>query len=639
MRMRMRGVMMTAVVALSSASPAIAWSQTTAAPQMQAPQPQAPQMQAQAAPVEYDIAFPRPDHHEAQVSVTYRGLPAGPVRFQMARSSPGRYALHEFAKNVYSVSATDSAGRLIAVTRDDPYGWGVERHDGTVTIRYTLFGDRGDGTYAQIDPTHAHLNTPATFLWAVGQDQQPVQVRFHPLPGWKIATQLAPTSDPNVFTARDLQYFMDSPVELSAHDVRSWTVADGAKNYTIRLAAHHGGSSADLDRFAAMAQKVVAQEIAVFGAPPPFDHGTYTFLADYIPQISGDGMEHRNSTVISMPKSLADAQFQQIQTLAHEFFHAWNVERIRPAELEPFDFTRANATPSLWLAEGFTQYYGPLSVVRAGEMSRDDYIRQLSGTLNNLLNTPARGYGTPQEMSLRAPFVDAAQSIDPTNPNIYVSYYPYGAIIALALDLELRQRFPTLTLDSYMRQLWRDYGQPERAYRPDDLRQSLAKLTGDQRFADAFFARSVTASGLPDFAPLLAQAGFTLRPAHPDAAWAGAAPTAKDGVLTLAAPSRPGTALYAAGLDKDDVILSLDGQPVTTSEAWAATLARHAPGDRLPITWRNRAGERQAELTLTADPTMEIVANETLGQSLTAAQRRFRDGWLGSKVPAAPLSS
>ncbi|WP_314372595.1 M61 family peptidase [Sphingomonas paucimobilis] len=618
----MRAMTMPAVLALLNATPSVAWGQTTATPP------------TQGAPVEYDIAFPHPEHHEAQVSVTYRGLPAGPVRFQMARSSPGRYALHEFAKNVYSVSATDGTGRPLAVTRSDPYGWGVERHDGTVTVRYTLFGDRGDGTYAQIDPTHAHLNTPATFLWAVGQDQRPIQVRFHPATGWKIATQLAPTTDPNVFTARDLQYFMDSPVELSAHDMRSWTVADGAKRYTIRLAVHHEGTSADLDRFAAMAQKVVAQEIAVFGAPPPFDYGTYTFLADYMPQISGDGMEHRNSTVISTPRSLADAKFQQIQTLAHEFFHAWNVERIRPAELEPFDFTRANATPSLWLAEGFTQYYGPLSVLRAGEMTLDGYVEQLSRTLNSLLTTPARRYGDPQEMSLRAPFVDAAQSIDPTNPNIYVSYYPYGAIIALALDLELRQRFPALSLDAYMRQLWRDYGQPERAYRPDDLRRSLAQLTGDQGFADGFFARSVTASGLPDFAPLLAQAGFTLRAAHPQAAWAGAAPAVQDGKLTIAAPTRPGTALYDAGLDKDDVIVSLDGQPIPTVEAWTALLARHVPGDRLPIIYRGRTGERQAVLMLTADPTMEIVANEKIGQPLTAVQRRFRDNWLGSKVPA-----
>ncbi|WP_343527099.1 PDZ domain-containing protein [Sphingomonas sp.] len=584
-----------------------------------------------AAPVDYDIAFPRAEHHEAQVSVTYRGLPPTPVRFQMARSSPGRYALHEFAKNVYSVSATDGAGRTLAVTRTDPYGWSVEGHDGTVTIRYTLFGDRGDGTYAQIDATHARLNIPATFLWAAGQDARPVRVRFHPLPGWRVATQLAPTDDPAVFTARDLQYFMDSPVELSAHEVRSWTVAGGARPYTIRLAVHHDGSAADLDHFAAMAQKVVAQHVAVFGAPPPFDYGTYTFIADYMPQASGDGMEHRNSTMISMPRSLAAAHFSQIQTLSHEFFHAWNVERIRPAELEPFDFTRANATPSLWLAEGFTQYYGPLAVLRAGEMPFEDYVTQLSGTLNSLLTTPARAYGGPQEMSLRAPFVDAAQSIDPTNSNIFYSYYPYGAVLALALDLELRQAFPNLTLDDYMRQLWRNHGQDERPYRPEDLQKALAQLTGDQGFADRFFARSVKASGLPDFAPLLAQAGLTLRLAHPGTAWTGGSPTdGKDG-LTIGFQPAPDTPLYDAGIDKGDQIVSIDGQTPGGAQQWIAMLAAHAPGDRLPIVYRQRGIERHATLTLAADPAQEIVPDERLGRTLTTAQIAFRRKWLGEQ--------
>jgi len=625
----MRNVTMAATIALAlgGLAPATARARDTAA------------TTATRAPVDYDIAFPHPEHHEAQVSVTYRGLDSAPVRFQMARSSPGRYALHEFAKNVYAVSAIDGAGRPLSVTRTDPYGWTVAGHDGTVTVRYTLFGDRGDGTYAQIDPTHARLNIPATFLWATGQDDRPIRVRFHPRPDWKIATQLAPTDDPAVFTARDLQYFMDSPVELSAHDVRSWTVADGAKRYTIRLTVHHDGSAADVDRFAAMAKKVVAQQIAIFGAPPPFDYGTYTFLADYMPQISGDGMEHRNSTVISMPRSLAAANFQQIQTLSHEFFHAWNVERIRPAELEPFDFTRANATPSLWLAEGFTQYYGPLAVLRAGEMPLADYIRQLSGTLNGLLNTPARRYGGPQEMSLRAPFVDAAQSIDPTNPNIFVSYYPYGAVIALALDLELRQAFPRLTLDDYMRQLWRNHGRNERPYRPDDLRQALAQVTGDQGFADRFFARSVTASGLPDFVPLLAQAGLTLRPAHAEAAWAGATPVAGEDGLTLTSATAPGTPLYDAGLDKGDRIVSLDGKPLADAGAWTTLLAAHAPGDRLPIVYRQRGAERRTTLTLGVDPTMQIVPDETLGRTLTPAQVRFRRSWLGeTSVGTSPAS-
>ncbi len=279
----------------------------------------------------------------------------------MSRSSPGRYALHEFAKNVYAVHAVDGAGRTLAVTRPDPSQWDVAGHDGTVRVTYTLFGDRGDGTYAQIDESHAHLNMPAVFMWARGLDGRPIRVTFR-IPdgsGWKIATQLFPTTDPLTFTAPGLQYFMDSPTELSAFSLREWPVTSGGRTATIRLAVHHLGDEADVDRFAAMARAVVPQAVAVFGEAPAFDTGSYTFIACYLPWAADDGMEHRNSTFLTEPATLRDDAPGLLGTVSHEFFHAWSVERLRPRALEPFDFERANMSGELWFAEGFTSYYGP----------------------------------------------------------------------------------------------------------------------------------------------------------------------------------------------------------------------------------------------------------------------------------------
>ena len=147
---------------------------------------------------------------------------------------------------------------------------------------------------------------------------------------------------------------------------RRWTASEPGKSYTIRLMVHSNDSDADLDRYAAMAERVYRQHAALWGDLPDHEGGTYTFLADYVPYATGDGMEHRNSTYIPSTQSLAEGNFGQIQTLSHELFHAWNVERLRPAELEPFDFTRANPTGALWFAEGFTSYYGPLTIRRAG---------------------------------------------------------------------------------------------------------------------------------------------------------------------------------------------------------------------------------------------------------------------------------
>jgi predicted metalloprotease with PDZ domain len=585
-------------------------------------------------PVRYELSFENSAHHEAQVRVTYSDLAGGPVRFEMSRSSPGRYAIHEFAKNVYSLTAVDGAGRPLTVERTDPYGWTVSGHDGTVTVTYTLFGDRADGTYAQIDATHAHLNMPATLLWAVGYDERPVTLTFRPYdPDWAVATQLQPTGEEFVFSAPNLQYLMDSPVEISDFMMRSWDVTDGDETRTIRLAIHHPETEVEGELFVEKAKAVVDQLIAVFGDVPDFDYGTYTFIADYLPQVSGDGMEHRNSTILSGSRSLSEANYSQIGTLSHEFFHSWNVERIRPRELEPFDFTRANPTPSLWFAEGFTNYYGPLAVRRAGVSNVDAFLANVGGQFNAVLNSPARGYGSPQEMSLRAPFVDAATSIDPNNPNIFVSYYTWGAALALSLDLTLRDRFQNVTLDDYMRWMWRNHGVNEVPYTPDDLRKGLAAVTGDQAFADAFFALSVQGSELPDIQPMLAQAGILMRPRNPTAAWAGPVRLQVNGeTVRLATATVPGTGLYLAGLESGDEIIAVGDTTIDSQAGWDDALKALKPGDTVAVRFNQRGAERTGQLTLGNDPNVELVRIETTGVQPTAEQLAFRTAWLGAET-------
>ena len=590
-----------------------------------------PSLAQQGPAVQYELSFDNAVHHEARITVTYRDVGAAPLRFEMSRSSPGRYAIHEFAKNVYSVSAIDGAGRPLRVERTDPYGWTVPEHDGTVALTYTLYADRGDGTYSQIDATHAHLNMPATLMWARGFDERAALVRFRPYaPEWKIATQLRPTDDPNAFFAPSFQYLMDSPAELSDHMVREWQVDDAGVPRTIRIAVHHPGTAAEADTFAEKAKKVVAQQIAVFGDVPDFDFGTYTFLADYVPHATGDGMEHRNSTYIVDTRSLAAAEYDQLGTLSHEFIHAWNVERLRPRELEPFDFTRANPTPSLWFAEGFTSYYGPLTIRRAGESTVDEFLAEMGGQLGFIQNSPARAYGSPQEMSLRAPFTDAATALDPTNPNIFASYYPYGAVIAFALDLELRGR-GAVTLDDYMRHLWRTHGVNERPYAPDDLRRGLAEVTRDPAFADAFFAAHVVNSDLPDFGPLLARAGVVLRPRNAERGWIGSANTQATGsTVRLTGAPAPGTPLYVAGVERGDQLVRLGDRAIDSQAVWNETLAAAKPGDEVEIRFIQRGVERTARLLFARDPSIELVRAEATGGTVSADQLAFREAWLGA---------
>ena len=593
------------------------------------------------APVQYEVSFDNARHHEAQIVATYRGVPTGPLSLRMSRSSPGRYAIHEFAKNVYRVSATDGAGKVLTVDRTEPYGWTVAGHDGTVKVTYTLYADRGDGTYSQIDATHAHLNMPATFLWAAGYDDKPIRVTFKPADAsWKVATQLpAATKDgeANTYWAPNLQYFLDSPTEISAFTLREWPVTDAGKTYTFRLALHHLGTEEDADKFADKLKKIVPEHIKVFGELPKFDHGTYTFIADYMPQITGDGMEHRNSTFISNPQSLFRANFAQLGTASHELFHAWNVERIRPAELEPFDFTKANPTPSLWLAEGFTQYYGPLLIRRAGQSTVDEYLKLLTGTLNGVVNGPGRTYGSPQEMSLRAPFVDAAAALDPVNPNIFTSYYPYGAVIGLTLDLQMRGKPKPLTLDDYMRRLWKTHGVTEKPYTHADLRVALTETTGDAGFTDGFFKASIEGSHLPDFEPLLDQAGLKLRRKSAKKAWLGAQRVRVNGSeVILAEPPAPNTPLYAAGVETGDRILAIGRFEFANEADWTDALERLKPDEATTVRFVQRGVTREASLKVAADPSLEIVRYETANLKPSKAQLAFREAWLGADTaPAA----
>jgi predicted metalloprotease with PDZ domain len=262
-----------------------------------------------------------------------------------------------------------------------------------------------------------------------------------------------------------MHWFMDSPTEAGSLMFNAWEEIHDGRRATIRLAVHHPGTQAEVDSLAMLTRRVVAEQVAVFGEMPAFDHGTYTFIADYLPWASGDGMEHRNSTILASTRSLTGHanRMAVLGTISHEFFHAWNVERLRSKALEPFDFERDNMSPDLWFGEGFTNYYAPLTIRRAGLYTDDDFLSEMGGAIVGVVNSPARKHGSAVAMSMAAPFFDGAAWRDPTRaPATFLSYYTWGSTIGIALDLMLRQRFNT-TLDSYMRLLWQEFGRHQSA--------------------------------------------------------------------------------------------------------------------------------------------------------------------------------
>ena len=591
--------------------------------------------QAQRPEVVYDVSFPNAVHHEASVTVTYTGLPLRPLELRMSRSSPGRYALHEFAKNVYDVSAVDSTGKKLPVTRPNEHQWNVT-HNGHVRVSYTLYADHADGTYSGVDLTHAHFNMPSAFMFARQTFERPIRIRFNAPAGsnWKVATQLKPTSDPFVFTAPNLQYFFDSPTELSNHSLRSWTVAGRDRTDTIHVAMHHAGTDAELDAYVENTRKIVLEQRAIFGELPRFDYGTYTFLADYLPWVNGDGMEHRTSTVVSATRSLAEAGTAVLGTVSHEFFHAWNVERIRPRSLEPFDFEKANMSGELWFAEGFTSYYGPLALKRAGITSLDDYASGIGFNVSAVLTNPGRLYFSPIEMSYQAPFVDAAASIDATNrANTFISYYTYGAAIALGLDLMLRTEKQYVTLDDFMRAMWARYGRTEMPYSLDNWRMTLGQVVRDQKWADEFFNKHIAGKEPIDFATLLGRVGLQLRKAGAGKASLGAVGFTRDTTrVVIATNTLVGSPLYAAGVDRGDRIVSLDGVPLANPAGVQSVLDAHKPGDRIEIVFESRGQQRTETLTLAEPEQLEILTYEKAGLAVTPEMLALREAWLSSNL-------
>jgi predicted metalloprotease with PDZ domain len=302
----------------------------------------------------YTISFPNAVHHEAEVLLTIPQAPGGALKIHMSRSSPGRYATHEFGKNIYNLKATGADNVPLVIKQLEGDFYEIQGTTETVKISYTLFANWTDGTYASVDASHAHLNMPATLMWAEGQTERPIKIQFNDADkyGWKVATQLKPEGD-NVYSAPDLQYLMDSPTELSAYKINSWTVDNNGKPEKINLTTHSDDSQAVIDNFAKMVQKMVLEEKAVFGELPVYDNGEYTFLQDVHPNTSGDGMEHRNSTIIVQPApKLEGLEGRLIGTFSHEYFHSWNVKRIRPKSLEPFNFTHANISSGTLVCRG-----------------------------------------------------------------------------------------------------------------------------------------------------------------------------------------------------------------------------------------------------------------------------------------------
>jgi predicted metalloprotease with PDZ domain len=394
----------------------------------------------------------------------------------------------------------------------------------------------------------------------------------------------------------------------------------------VRLVLHDDAASEkDIDTYFENIEAVVLQQKAVYGELPTYDYGEYTFLACYMPNANGDGMEHRNSTYVVSTRSLANGGIEQnIGTVSHEFFHCWNVERIRPKSLEPFNFEEANMSGELWFAEGFTSYYDDLTLCRAGIITQENFITGLSGTFNYVWDSPGRDYFNPIEMSYQAPFVDAAKSVDETNrENTFISYYSYGSMLGLALDLSLREK--GLNLDDYMKLVWQTYGKTQTFYTVENLNETLNLYAGKD-FGNHFFNNYIYKSDMPDLKRLFKTVGVNL---SINSSKVNLGVSVRHRKL-LTNPKNNSSA-YHAGLQKGDKLLKISKTELTDETNLNELLNSYKVNDEVEVVFERFGEIKTVELTLLADTSYSILLMETAEKPLDKKQRTNRENWLGKK--------
>ncbi|MDT5295898.1 MAG: hypothetical protein QOJ76_2778 [Acidobacteriota bacterium] len=416
--------------------------------------------------IAYRLLMTQPATHLFDVEVKVEGLKgARQVDFQMPRWSPGRYAVFDFAKNVQEVTALGDcppASRCGTegkpVTRLDTQTWQVvTRESDSVTLNYKVFADDLSGTFSQLDARHASFNGGSVFVYVVGHKQDPVSLQIGAPAGWKVFNGYTTRPDQTDFRFPNYDILIDTPTEVGP-DFSVQTFEVGGKLYrvVVHSLADEGGRRDELTR---AVERIVRAETATMPAP---DYEQYTFIFHFDPTTRrGDGMEHLNSTQIVETGALSsrDVFDDALDSAAHEFFHVWNVKRMRPVGLGPWDFTRPVVTQGLWIAEGFTNYYGPLSLRRAGLWNDEQLFKSYAGTIGGIENAPGSRLMSAVESSVLAPFLDRGHAEQRTNlANTSVSYYPKGETLALVLDLLIRGRSNgRVSLDDVMRRAYREF--------------------------------------------------------------------------------------------------------------------------------------------------------------------------------------
>jgi len=492
---------------------------------MAAPRGGAAQQSSDSYEIAYAFEAKTPASHIGTVSLQASGPLADTVEIQMPAWYPGRYAIYHFAANVLDAQATCN-GHPVPSPRIDQQTWlvrcpGRRRLGGsTLVMTWHEWWNDLSGSTSQIDSLHINLNPGTIFPYVVGHKADPVTVTYAGPAGWSVMNGAVFTAPAGTVRQSFQNYdvFIDTPTEISARFTLD-TFSFERTQYRLLIHAEGDTGMGMRERLRQDLRKLVATDVALWGEQPM---ERYLFLAHYIPgnRGGGDGMEHLTSTQVITAGSLGDTAnyLRRLESYGHEFFHSWNMKRLRARELGPWDYTRENYTTTLWVGEGWTNYYGARTVYRAGLWDRARYRARVAGNIAYLQQTPGRLVMSAEEASLSAWFMDRVplrQQTDLSRSSI--DYYTKGEALAWLLDLEVRARTSgAKTLDDVLRLLWQrcwkganaSYYLQGRGYTDADVLQALNDVSGTD-FSD-FFKRYVAGVEELPYGVTLSKVGLRL---------------------------------------------------------------------------------------------------------------------------------
>jgi predicted metalloprotease with PDZ domain len=590
--------------------------------------PSPPQLELQ-----YHLRLLRPTTHLVEVEITAAQVAAPALNFVLPAWAPGRYAIYDFAKNVQEFEAAGAQGQPLGWTKLDKQTWRVETTDagGKVRVRYRVFANDLTGSFSQFDSSHACLNGPSLFMYVADHKPDPLTLTVEAPPNWKLVSGFSESTEQRTFQVPNYDLLIDTPLEISAEcSLQQFS----ERGKTIRVAVHsYADQDNDLSRLVDGLKKIVRSEMAMMPEP---DLRDYTFIFHFAPGIpQGDGMEHFNSSQIIIQGELSGTGLAEaLETAAHEFFHLWNVKRLRPAGLGPFDYTREQYTRSLWFTEGVTAYYAYLHLLRSGVWSRQQFLEHLAEEIRGLELEPGRLLMSAESSSFHAWFYDRSPQMQETNfANTTISYYNKGAVLGMLLDLEIRARTGgQKSLDDVLLAMYRkfyapaaDYYGPGQGYKSEDILQAVNAVAGSD--FTTFFERYVRGTEPLPYAPTLASAGLQLRVSTS----ADSAPSL--GVLTQRLDRGlqivavwPGRAADRGGLSRDDILLAVDELSLATAEL-KDRLKIYPPGAEVPFSVERHG--RQERISVILDPPIPYQYSIEALPAATAQQLHVRNGWLG----------